>query len=73
MSLEVVLTKAAKADVAQAAQWYHERSVVAAERFLIEIGVAMERMSAQPTAQPVVDEATGARRIFVRRFPYRVL
>lgn len=73
VSFEVVLTRAAKADVAQAARWYHERSVQAAARFLTEIGAAIQRVSVQPTAQPVVDAATGARRVLVCRFPYRML
>jgi hypothetical protein len=33
----------------------------------------MRRLSIQPMAQPIVDAPTGARRILVRRFPYRLL
>jgi plasmid stabilization system protein ParE len=67
VSLEVVLTRPAKEDIVQAAKWYRERSTLATERFLIEIDSAMQRVSVQPTAQPVVDPATAARRVLVRR------
>ena len=33
----------------------------------------MQRVHVQPTAQPVVEAATGVRRVLVRRFPYRML
>lgn len=67
MSLKVVLTRAAKTDVLEAAQWYQERSPLAAERFLDEVAAAMQRVGVQPTAQPIVDASTGARRVLVRR------
>jgi plasmid stabilization system protein ParE len=73
VNVEVVLTKAAKTDVLEAAKWYQEQSALAVERFLNEVAAAMRRLSIQPMAQPIVDAPTGARRILVRRFPYRLL
>jgi toxin ParE1/3/4 len=73
VTVKVLLTPEAKADVAQAAGWYHERSVRAAEEFLHSVTVAIARIEAQPTAQVVVDAATGTRRALLRKFPHRLL
>ena len=73
MTARVILTPEAKADVAEAVAWYRERSVRAAEEFLLAMGVALARVEAQPTAHVVVDPETGARRALLRKFPQRVL
>jgi toxin ParE1/3/4 len=73
VTAKVILTREAKADVAQAAAWYRDRSVRAAEEFLLAVAVALARIETQPTAQVVVDAATGARRALLRKFPHRVL
>jgi plasmid stabilization system protein ParE len=69
----VVLTLEARADVAEAAAWYRNQSIHAAERFLLAVTVALRRIQDQPTAHIVVDLETGARRALLRRFPHRVL
>jgi plasmid stabilization system protein ParE len=69
----VTLTPEARADIAEAAAWYRERSILAAERFLFAIGSALIRIEQQPTAHSVVDVATGARRALLVKFPHRVL
>ena len=73
MTAKLILTPEARADVADAAGWYRERSTHAAERFLLAVSTAFARIEAQPTAQVVVDVETGARRALLRRFPHRVL
>ena len=73
MTVKVILTPEAKADVAEAAAWYRGRSVRAAENFLLAVSVALARIEAQPTAQVVVDADTGARRALLRKYPHRVL
>ena len=73
MTAKVILTPEAKSDVAKAAAWYRERSIRAAEEFLLAVSVALARIAAQPTAQVVVDAKTGARRALLRKFPHRVL
>ena len=73
MTAKVILTPEAKADIAQAAAWYRERSILAAEQFLLAVGGAFARIEAHPTSQVVVDAETGARRALLRRFPHRVL
>lgn len=59
--------------MAETAVWYRSRSVKAAEQFLFAVGIVFERIEAQPTAQVVIDAATGARRALLRKFPQRVL
>jgi len=71
--VKVILTAEARADVARIATWYRERSISAAERFLLAMGVALTRIEVQPTAQVVIDSCTGARRALLRKFPHRVL
>lgn len=71
--MKAILTPEGKADIAQAATWYRDRSVRAAEEFLLAVTIALTRIEAQPTAQVVVDPATGARRALLRKFPHRVL
>lgn len=73
MTAKVFLTPEAKTDVADATAWYRERSVRAAENFLLAVGVALARIEAQPTANVVVDAGTGTRRALLRKFPHRVL
>jgi plasmid stabilization system protein ParE len=69
----VILTAEATADVAEAAAWYRERSIRAAQEFLLAVGDAFARIESHPTAQVVVDADSGARRALLRRFPQRVL
>ena len=73
MSTTAILTPEAKADVAEAVAWYQQRSGRAAEEFLLAVGAAIARIEAQPTAQPVIDPGSGARRALLRKFPHRVL
>jgi plasmid stabilization system protein ParE len=70
---KVFLTPEARHDIAEAAAWYREQSVRAAEEFLVTVDAALARIEAQPTAQGVVDIDTGARRALLRKFPHRVL
>ena len=71
--MRVVLTPEAKADITQVATWYAQRSTRAADEFITAVGITFRRIEAQPTAQVVVDAATGVRRALLRKFPHRVL
>ncbi|MBS0633029.1 MAG: type II toxin-antitoxin system RelE/ParE family toxin [Verrucomicrobia bacterium] len=73
MNPNLVLTREARADIAEATLWYRERSIQASEDFLHAITAAFVRITSQPTAQVVVDPGTGARRALLRKFPHRVL
>lgn len=68
-----MLTAEARDDIARAVAWYRERSVRAADEFLVAVGKAFERIEAQPTAQVAVDEGNRARRALLGKFPHRVL
>ena len=70
---EVYLTPEARADLAEAATWYRQRSAQAAERFLLAVSASFSRVATNPTAHPVLDQPTGTRRALLRKFPYRVL
>jgi toxin ParE1/3/4 len=67
------LTREAQRDIAEATAWYRDRSVRAAEEFLHAISVAFARIANNPTAHPIIDAATGARRALLKRYPQRVL
>lgn len=70
---EPKLTPEAQRDIAEAAAWYRQRSVRAAEEFLRAITVALARIAANPTAYPIIDSPTGTRRTLLKRYPHRVL
>ena len=72
MSLPVLVKPEARIEAAEAARWYREFGVVLAERFLSAVRRAVEEVGENPTAHPLVDSDTGARRVRVRGFPYRV-
>ena len=72
MTAKGLLTPEARADVAEAAAWYRERSTRAAGEFLLAVRAAIDRIEAQPTAHVVVDPDTGARRALLRKFPHRI-
>jgi len=70
---EPKLTPEAQRDIAEAAAWYRDRSVWAAEEFLQAITITFARIVRNPTANPVIDPSTGARRALLKRYPQRVL
>ena len=51
MTAHVIVTPEARADLAEAAAWYRERSIRAAEEFLLAVSVAFARIESQPTAR----------------------
>jgi toxin ParE1/3/4 len=73
VSGRVLLTPEARADVVSIGRWYRDRSVRAAEEFLIALGLAFARIEAQPASNVVIDADSGTRRALLRRFPHRVL
>jgi plasmid stabilization system protein ParE len=60
----------ARAEIAEAFEWYHHRSEVAAADFLAELDVAINQISEAPEQFPVVQGLL--RRVLIRRFPYAV-
>ncbi len=60
----------ARAEIAEAFEWYHDRSEVAAADFLAELDVAINQISEAPEQFPVIHGLL--RRVLIRRFPYAV-
>lgn len=69
--MQVVRVRAqARDEIEEALGWYRERSVAAAEEFLHELDVAMERIAEAPAQFLVVRGRL--RRVLLHRFPYAV-
>ncbi len=58
----------AVAEARAAAQWYRERSALAADAFLAELDHAIERIAENPEMQP--HYVRGTRRYLLQRFPF---
>ena len=58
----------AVAEAQAAAQWYRERSALAADAFLAELDRAVERIAENPEMQP--HHTRGTRRYLLQRFPF---
>jgi plasmid stabilization system protein ParE len=70
LTLSVVVKKAARADIADARQWYHERDPGAALDFLRALRVALSRIQRNPLQFPIED--SDVRKAPISRFPYSV-
>ena len=66
----VVVRRLAKTEIAEAFEWYRERSVTAAGEFLAEFDRAMVEIERDPEHFPVVHGCL--RRMLLQRFPYGV-
>lgn len=70
MSLPVVLTAEAEADLDEAAQWYEQRRAGLGVDLVVQVREALVRVERNPQIPPVVH--AGIRRTSVQRFPYGV-
>jgi plasmid stabilization system protein ParE len=70
VSVVVVLTPEAEADVAEAMQWYEERSAGSGTKFVRAVRATVDLIGNNPDMYGEVDD--GLRRALVRRFPYGV-
>jgi plasmid stabilization system protein ParE len=61
----------AVAEARAAAEWYRERSVLAADAFLAELDCAVERIAESPDMYP--HYVLGTRRFLLQRFPFYVV
>jgi len=68
---QVIFTQAARAELIQAQNWYEKEAPGLSRRFLAAVGVALQRMTANPRQFPVVYKSI--RRALLRRFPYSLL
>lgn len=69
--IEVRFHPEAADEVETARQWYAERSAPAAEAFLVELDLAVERVREAPHRWPRY--GIGARRYILPRFPFSVI
>ena len=65
---EFAIHPAAQAEYEKAADWYAERSAVAAQRFASEVEAAIEAISKHPESYSRLDEAH--RFYLLNKFPY---
>jgi plasmid stabilization system protein ParE len=68
MSLQLVFTIAAKADIRHALDWYDRRQVGLGQRFLDDLDSLASRISDNPMQFPTARSVI--RRASLRRFPY---
>ena len=71
MTLPVILTEDAQADLRAAHDWYAARHTDLAEAFLTELDGQFNRIGRAPHHFPVAYR--GVRRALLRRFPYALL
>lgn len=65
---QIVIHPDAVAEARAAAQWYRERSPLAADAFLAELDRAVERIAENPEMYP--HYVLGTRRYLLQRFPF---
>lgn len=67
----VRLHRLAEAEALDAARWYRERNLLAAQRWRLDLQAALRRIAAAPQQFPVYLHQT--RRLFLRRFPFFIV
>ena len=70
MRPRLFVEEAARADLADAFQWYEGQREGLGSEFLAAVAVVFERIEESPAAYPIIRGAT--RHVLVRRFPYSV-
>ena len=70
MSLPLIITPEAEADLAEARAWYEGKRVGLGEEFVLCVEAGLEHIRRAPEAAPAV--RPGVRRVVVRRFPYGI-
>jgi plasmid stabilization system protein ParE len=68
--LQLEVHPEAIAEAREARLWYAERSADAADAFMVELDLALDRIVEAPMRWPV---RSGARRYVMRRFPFVVV
>ena len=71
MSLPLIITPAAEADLAEARAWYESKRDGLGDEFLLCIEAGLDHIRRVPAAASEV--YPGVRRVVVRRFPYGIL
>ena len=67
---EVVFTKAASVELADAQDWYEREAPGLGQRFRAEVDATLERLSANPLQFAMIHKRV--RRALLRHFPYMI-
>lgn len=67
----VIFTKAARAELVDAQDWYEEEAPGLGRQFRAEVDATSERISAHPRQFPIIYKKL--RRALLRRFPYALM
>jgi toxin ParE1/3/4 len=67
----VILMNSARCDLAEATEWYAERSIRAANRFVAEYERVESLVAENPERWPILEP--GLRKLVFRRFPYSMI
>jgi plasmid stabilization system protein ParE len=70
MSLPLIITPEAEADLAEAKTWYERKREGLGEEFVLCVEAGLEHIRRAPEAATEVQP--GVRRVVVRRFPYAI-
>jgi plasmid stabilization system protein ParE len=70
MSLPLIITPEAEADLAEAKAWYERKRESLGEEFILCVEAGLEQIRRAPEAATEVQP--GVRRVVVRRFPYGI-
>lgn len=70
MSLELLVTATAEADLDQAFRWYEDQRLGLGREFLAVVDEHLDRLVGNPRHYPEIHR--GLRRALIRRFPYAI-
>ncbi len=70
MTLQLIVTREARADIAEAIGWFRKRSPELPDRFRVELERVYSRIQDYPEIYPIVYKRF--RRALLRKFPYSV-
>jgi toxin ParE1/3/4 len=76
MSQRLIVLDDAEAELEEATAWYEAQRPGLGREFRAAVAEAMDRLAENPLAAslvPGVSPDTGARRVFVRRYPYSIV
>ncbi len=72
MTRRLIVRPEAEADLAEGALWYEKQKPGLGGEFLTETRAALDRVLTQPRRGRLMLRRPEVRRVFTRRFPYRV-
>jgi plasmid stabilization system protein ParE len=72
MTRRLIIRPEAEADLAEASGWYEEQKPGLGTEFVAIVREALDRVLSVPRASRLMRRTPEVRRVFTRRFPYRV-